>query len=304
MDEGSQTKVSRGAANDSALIAQITDTHVGFEPEAGDEEFNYLRLRMALDHLLEQHVHPDLLILSGDIADKGRRKSYQQVRKAITGIPFPVHVMTGNHDSRKALLEAFPECPTIARDDGKVFAQYALEAGGLRILCLDTLQHGRHGGAFCEVRARWLSNELAAHPDTPTLIMMHHPPVITGIDWMDPRPHEAWLARFAGAIEGHSQIVSIACGHLHRPVAASHGALPVTITPAVAPAVSLDLRPVDFFNADGRGIVDAEPPGYSLHRWKNGRLVTHFQPVGDWTRLATYTENLEAMMRGLDAERK
>ena len=40
-------------ADNSVLIAQITDTHVGFEPEAGDEEFNFLRFCMAIDHLLE-----------------------------------------------------------------------------------------------------------------------------------------------------------------------------------------------------------------------------------------------------------
>lgn len=286
-------------AQNSVLIAQITDTHVGFEPEAGEDEFNFLRFGMAIDHLLVQHVQPDLLLLTGDIADKGQPESYERVKRLIARCPFPVHVMTGNHDHRDRLLTAFPDCPTA---DG--FVQYSLDVKGLRILCLDTLQHGRHGGAFCEVRAAWLAHELAAQPDVPTLIVMHHPPVIAGIDWMDPRPHEAWLARFRGAVEGHGQIIGIACGHLHRPVASTMEGIPVSITPAVAPAVSLDLRPVDFGKADGRGIVDAEPPGYALHRWKDGRLVTHFQPVGDWTRLATFADHLVPMMKALEAERK
>lgn len=291
-------------AQTSVLIAQITDTHVGFEPEAGDEEFNFLRFRMAIDHLLEQHVQPDILILSGDIADKGASEAYERIKRTIARCEFPVHVMTGNHDRRDRLLEAFPDCPTIPGAAGKRYAQYSLDVNGLRVLCLDTLKHGRHGGAFCEARAEWLAAELAAQPETPTLIVMHHPPVIAGIDWMDPRPHEAWLLRFRAAIEGHDQIVGIACGHLHRPVASMLDGLPVTITPAVAPAVSLDLRPVDFHKADNRGIVDAEPPGYSLHRWKDGKLVTHFQPVGDWTRLATYADHLVPMMEALEAERK
>lgn len=291
-------------ADNSVLIAQITDTHVGFEPEAGDEEFNFLRFCMAIDHLLEQHVQPDLLVLTGDVADKGRSDSYDRIKGPLSRCNFPVHVMTGNHDNRDNLLAAFPDCPTISAPNGKRYAQYALDLGSLRLVCLDTLQHGRHGGAFCEARAAWLAQELAAHPDTPTLIMMHHPPIIAGIDWMDPRPHEAWLARFRGAVEGHDQIVGIACGHLHRPIASAFAGVPVAVTPAVAPAVSLDLRPVDFHKADGRGIVDGEPPAYALHRWKDGRLVTHFQPVGEWTRLATYTENLVPMMEALDRERK
>ncbi|MEO0643364.1 MAG: phosphodiesterase [Pseudomonadota bacterium] len=290
-------------ADTSVLIAQITDTHVGFEPEAGENEFNFLRFRMAVDHLLEQHVQPDILILSGDIADKGEAESYERVSGLISKCPFPVHVMTGNHDNRHALLEAFPDCPTFENARGKRYAQYSLDLGSLRVVCLDTLKHGRHGGALCEARAEWLAKELAAHPQTPTLIVMHHPPVVSGIDWMDPRPNEAWLARFAAAIEGHAQVVAIACGHLHRSVAAQFEDTPVCITPAVAPAVSLDLRPVNFSKADGRGIVDAEPPGYALHRWKGGKLVTHFQPVGDWTRLATFEDHLVPMMEALRAEK-
>lgn len=286
-------------AEGSVLIAQITDTHVGFEPEAGDEEFNYLRFCMAIDHLLAQSVQPDMLILSGDLADNGTPDSYTRFKKPLQQCDFPIHVMTGNHDNRERLLDAFPDSPTA---DG--FLQYAIEADGLRILCLDTLQHGRHGGAFCEARAAWLARELAAHPDTPTLIMMHHPPVIAGIDWMDPRPGEPWLERFKATISGNKQIVGIACGHLHRPVSSVFEGIPVAVTPAVAPAVSLDLRPVDFHKADERGIVDAEPPAYALHRWNKGTLVSHVQPVGDWTRLAVYTENLVPMMEGLEAERK
>ncbi|MEO1489926.1 MAG: phosphodiesterase [Pseudomonadota bacterium] len=284
---------------DSVLIAQITDTHVGFEPDAGDDEFNYLRFCGVVDHLLAQPVQPDLLLLTGDVADKGAMDSYDRIKRLIAKVPCPVHPMTGNHDNRDVLIEAFPDCPVA---DG--FVQFALEVRGLRIVCLDTLEHGRHGGAFCETRAAWLANELAAHPDTPTLIVMHHPPVVAGIEWMDPRPHEAWLKRFEEAIAGHDQIVSIACGHLHRPLLTMFAGKPLSVTPAVAPAVTLDMRPLDFHHSDDRGIVDAEPPSYSLHYWHDGHMVTHFQPVGDWDRLAKYTDNLVPMMESLEAERQ
>lgn len=287
-----------GGSN-SVLIAQITDTHIGFDAAAGDEEFNYLRFCATIDHLLAQPVQPDALILTGDIADNGAPESYERLKRALRGCDFPIHVMTGNHDRRDSLLAAFPDCPV---NNG--FVQYALEINGLRVLCLDTLEHGRHGGAFCDARTGWLGRELAAHRQTPTLIVMHHPPVAAGIEWMDPRPDEPWLNRFEAALSGHRQVVGIACGHLHRPLSAMFAGIPVTVTPAVAPAVSLDLRPLDFHSADGRGIVDAEPPAYALHRWKNGVLVSHLQPVGDWARLAVYSKNLVPMMEGLDAERR
>jgi len=42
------------------------------------------------------------------------------------------------------------------------------------------------------------------------------------------------------------------------------------MTRATAPAVSLDLRPMDAEWADNRAIVAAEPPFYSLHLWRGG----------------------------------
>ena len=50
---------------------------------------------------------------------------------------------------------------------------------------------------------------------------MHHPPVVSGIDWMDPAPDEDWIANFAEAVKGHEDAIqSIHCGHLHRRVTA------------------------------------------------------------------------------------
>ena len=286
------------SGSNTVLIAQITDTHVGFEPEAGENEFNFVRFRNVLGHLLSQPVAPDMLILSGDLTDGGQPDCYQRIFDLVADCPFPVHVMPGNHDSRDALLDAFPECPT---NDG--FAQFAIPCEGLRILCLDTFEPGRHGGAFCETRAAWLNAELDAHPDTPALIFMHHPPVVAGIDWMDPRPTEAWFTRFHDTVRDRKQIVAIQAGHLHRPLHAMVEGIPLTVTPAVAPAVSLDLRPMDVNVADSRPIVAAEPPFYSLHLWRSGQLVSHFQPVGHWQTLARFEDHLKPMMRGLFAER-
>ena len=292
-----------GSIENGVLIAQITDTHVGFEPEAGENEFNFVRFRNVLGHLLSQSVQPDMLILSGDLTDGGQADCYVRIRELVSDCPFPVHVMPGNHDNRDELLKAFPDCPTA---DG--FAQFAIECddgnGGLRVLCLDSFEPGRHGGAFCETRADWLAKELAAHPDTPTILFMHHPPVVAGIEWMDPRPSEAWFTRFHNTVRGHRQIVSIQAGHLHRPLHAMVEGIPISVTPAVAPAVSLDLRPIDTDVPDARPIVAAEPPFYSLHLWRSGSLVSHFQPVGHWQTLARYEDHLKPMMKGLFAERE
>ena len=286
-------------ADQPLVIAQLTDIHIGFDPDAGDEELNTLRYRATLAALLDQPSRPDLLVLSGDLTDRGDAESFARLAKPLRKLPFPVVPLVGNHDSREALLQAFPDCASM---DG--FVHYAIERAGLLILCLDTFDPGRHGGAFCARRAAWLAGQLAAHDATPTVIFMHHPPVVSGIDWMDPAPDEQWISTFAAAIEGHGQIRAIHCGHLHRTLHTSFRGIPLGITPSVAPAVMLDLRAVDAEEPDERALIAAEPPHYALHRWHSGTLVTHYQPVGDWPLLASFGPPLQPMMRDMFAERE
>ena len=168
----------------------------------------------------------------------------------------------------RRLLRAFPDCPT---ENG--FVQYARDRRRLRVLCLDPSIRNGTAGRSAMLRAAWLERELNSHRDTPTiLIFMHHPPVVAGIDWMDPSP-EPWFRRFHETVAGHRQIVAIEAGHLHRPLHSSVEGIPMSVTPAVAPAVSLDLRPLDAEVADRRPIVAAEPPFYSLHLWRNGTIL-------------------------------
>ena len=194
------------------LIAQITDIHIGFDRD-NPGEANLVRFRALLARLAEGPNRPDLLLLTGDLTEHGDAASYARLADALAGFPAPVWPIPGNHDTREALAAAFPQ---IRLADG--FAHYALDLGGLRLLMLDTTEPGRHGGAFCETRAAWLARELTARPDRPTLIAMHHPPIVSGVAWMDPDPAAPWIARFVAATRGHGQIVGIASGHLHRPI--------------------------------------------------------------------------------------
>ena len=281
------------------LIAQLTDIHIGFDPEEEPEELNLRRFRATLARLLAGPNRPDMLVVSGDITDNGDVESFEDAAALLEACPFPVWPMVGNHDSREGLFRAFPN----VRGEGG-FVHYAVDAGGLRLILLDTLEPGRHGGAFCGARAKWLADELAAHPDTPTVIFMHHPPVVSGIDWMDPAPDEGWVRRFGAAVEEQRHIRAIHCGHLHRPLATTFRGIPLHVTPSVAPLVALDLRAIDPDAPDGRDLITTEPPTYALHRWDGETLVTHYERVSDWHAMAHYTEGLQPMIREMFAERE
>lgn len=281
------------------LIAQMTDIHIGFDPDARPEELNRTRFRATLARLMEAPNTPDLLVLSGDLTDHGDEESFIKIAALLEEVPCPILPLVGNHDTRDELLAAFPSCPS---NDG--FIQYVHERDGLAIVCLDTYEPGRHGGAFCDRRRDWLRARLNELSDKPVLIFMHHPPVVSGIDWMDPVMSEGWIRNLADAVEGHQHhIEAMHCGHLHRPLASSFRGIPINVTPSVAPLVAMDLRAIDPAKADNRDLITTEPPVYALHRWDGTNLVTHYETVSDWQVLASFGEHLKPMIREMFAER-
>lgn len=282
------------------LIAQLTDIHVGFAPDEQPEELNLTRFRAVLERLFDGPNVPDLLVLSGDITDHGDADSFAKTAALLEGCPCPILPMVGNHDSREGLLGAFAQI--VPADGG--FLHYVVEAAGLRIICLDTLEDGRHGGAFCEARAAWLAARLAEAPEMPTLIFMHHPPIVAGIDWMDPAPNEPWIMRLRQVLTGQAQVQAIHCGHLHRPITTRFAGIPLGVTPSVAPLVAMDLNAIDQDQPDDRELITTEPPTYALHRWDGDCVVSHFERVGDWQVLARFTPGLQAMIRSMFAERE
>jgi len=280
------------------LIAQITDIHIGFDKDSA-EEHNLLRLRAVIDHLATGPNRPDLLLLTGDLTEDGHPADYARLVEALGPCPFPVWPLAGNHDLREPLREAFPQVPP--SPDG--FVHYVLDEGDLRVIVLDTLETGRHGGGFCAARAAWLSARLAEAPDRPTLIALHHPPFPAGIPWMDTDRREPWVARLAACLAGQTQVKGLVCGHVHRTILAQWQGLPVMVCPSTAPAVGLDLTAIDPAQPDNRKLITDEPPAYALHRWDGQALVSHVEPVGGYRTFASFDEKLRPMIREMLAER-
>src|SRR3546814_8452068 len=74
---------------------------------------------------------------------------------------------------------------------------------------------------------------------------MHHPPIESGIEWMNTHPDEPWVHRFTDVVRGHDQVRGLICGHLHRAVTVAWEGRTIAICSSTAPQVSLDLRPID-----------------------------------------------------------
>ena len=251
------------------IIAQITDLHIGFEVPP-NEPSNLMRLDTVLQDIESMIRQPDLMILTGDLTEHGDSESYRALSDSIRDLPYPVLFAMGNHDSRSAFQNVFPQTKWA---DG--FLQYAIEDWPLRIIVLDTLEPGKHGGAFCDKRAKWLDTELAKQPERPTLIALHHPPIDTGIDWMTTSQDADWVVRLKKVVQKYGHIKHIISGHTHRTIFTGFGGTTLSVSPAVALQLKLDLAEIDCDVPDNRPMVMQSHAGYSLHYWDGKTVTTH-----------------------------
>lgn len=256
------------------LIAQITDTHIKLPGKLAYKKVDTAAmLKRCVDELLTLKPQPDLILLTGDLVDLGRRAEYDHLKSILAPIRQRIIAIPGNHDDRDAMRGAF-HAEGYLPTDGK-FLQFVVEDYPLRIVGLDTLVPGEGGGELCAERLEWLDRTLAQKPDVPTLVLMHHPPFVTGIGHMDKIGLKG-ADGFAAVMERHKQVELILCGHLHRTIHAQVGGRPAMTCPSPAHQVALDIDP------EAPSCFTMEPPGFMLHWWNGRKLVTHTAVIGSY----------------------
>lgn len=257
------------------LIAQITDTHIKLPGKLAYRKVDTaVMLERCVQELLALKPQPDLILLTGDLVDLGRAEEYEHLKSILAPIKQRLIAIPGNHDERKAMRDAFRDggyLPTAGK-----FLQFTIDGDyPLRIVGLDTLVPGEGGGELCAERLGWLDRALSEKPNAPTLVLMHHPPFVTGIGHMD-KIGLRGRDDFATIMERHAQVELILCGHLHRTIRAHVGGRPALTCPSPAHQVALDIDP------DAPSYFRMEPPGFMLHWWNDGRLVSHTAVIGSY----------------------
>lgn len=249
------------------LVAQITDLHINADGRPFGPVDTARLVGEAVAALNAHWPRPDLVVVTGDLVNKGTPAEYRFARALLEPLEIPWHVIPGNHDGREAMREAFADRTPFA--PGNPFLQYAIE-GPLRILALDTLVPGKDEGALCPRRLDWLREALSMRPDQPTLVMMHHPPFDCGLAHMDRIALVEGREAFADILRANPQVERVICGHVHRPIIRRFAGTVVSVAPGVAHQLRLDLtnRMDAAFNE--------EPPAWQLHMLvPDGGLVSH-----------------------------
>lgn len=257
------------------LICQLTDLHVRPVGKSANRvsETNMLTER-ALRAVVRFQPRPEVVVITGDLTDCGLEDEYanlaQMLRKHLS---MPVFVIPGNHDRRGNLREVLGHLPGVRSDPH--YVQYAVEDYPVRLVMLDTVVPGAAHGELHAEQLEFLDRTLAAVPDKPTIVGMHHPPFACGL------PQDAINLRnpaaFAAVIARHRQVERIICGHHHRPIIARVAHAIAMIAPSVVHQVAMSLNP------DEEQGFNFEPAAFQIHRWTpEDGIVSHTVYVEDF----------------------
>lgn len=246
------------------LLVQLSDLHVGGDWAAPDPAAG---VASAVRSVLSMPEPPDAVLVSGDLADHGDAAEYEQVLELLSPLRVPLYVLPGNHDDRAALRRHFG-LPGAADEP----VHYAADLGALRLVVLDSTLPGEDPGELGAEQLAWLDAELASHPETPTLMALHHPPVPTGIRICDESSLAAADRRALGeTIARYPAVRGIVGGHVHRAITGRLAGRPVVTVPSTYVQTQLT------FGAGDTGLADDDPAGYGVHAVLDGEVVSHLQ---------------------------
>src|SRR5258706_7200838 len=145
------------------LIAQISDLHI---KPPGALAYRRVYTAKALERcviaLNEFIPKPDLVVISGDLADSPTPEEYEHLKRLLAPLKLPFVSIPGNHDSRELMRAAFP-LASYALSSGAL--NQRVEIGGLDLVLLDSSVPGKPHGELEAATLQWLEEILASAPN-------------------------------------------------------------------------------------------------------------------------------------------
>jgi 3',5'-cyclic AMP phosphodiesterase CpdA len=216
----------------SHFLVHITDTHLVRDGELlrGQVDTD-LQLVKVLAQLEKADEKPEALVFSGDLADTGHPESYARLRELVDPVAERMGAQViwcmGNHDDRAAFRAGLLGGEATAEPVNSVH-----DVHGLRIVVLDSTILGEHGGEIDDDQAAWLRSVLAEPAAHGTIVVLHHPPLPSPLEFLWPISLRGG-EKLASAISG-TDVLGILAGHLHYPTATAVAGVPVLAGGSVA----------------------------------------------------------------------
>ncbi|MGE0231585.1 MAG: metallophosphoesterase [Flavobacteriaceae bacterium] len=211
-------------------FVHLTDLHIA-DPEVPDEGL-HSDTTTTLTRILSQvkllHPQPRFIVVSGDLTNRGDEGSYRELQRILgeASLDTPLILALGNHDEREGFYRVMLDRETDL--EAPFFHDRVID--GIHIITLDSSTPGEIGGSIEPEQFDWLEERLAAHPDLPKLLVVHHAPSLDEDD-LDGE----WEAiscedtiRLRQLLNGHD-VIGILSGHIHHDRVSHWYGIPVVV---------------------------------------------------------------------------
>jgi len=257
------------------LIAQLSDTHIRPAGHLYQDVVDSNRMFVeALEHLHGLDRRPDLIVLTGDLVDEGLPDEYVEVRHLLDRTDIPYLVIPGNHDNREHFRAAFADQAYLPAEGP---LHYCIDDHAVRIVALDSCVPDKHHGHVDSAGLDWLSRTLESDTRKPTMLMLHHPPFVTGIPYMDMYGCVE-AGSLAAVVERFGNVEIVLCGHVHRPMLRRWAGTVICACPSTTTEIALQLDPL----APPWSYVGPRACMLHLFHEQHG-LVTHTSQIGQFS---------------------
>jgi Icc protein len=203
-------------------IAQISDIHISADGRLVDgvdtrESFTWA-LREAVGTAC------DGIVLSGDLAATTNDwAAYPWIAAQVAALPIPTHVMSGNHDSTDAIVDAF----SLAGDYRQGTLRSTSRHGDVALYCLDTSSE-----QLSIEQLDWMAEHHAAQRETTPLLFLHHPPIECGCRFMDSHSPLENRAQVWQRLVQLGDFKHVFCGHYHTHKVIERDGIRVVLCPS------------------------------------------------------------------------
>lgn len=190
-------------------IWQFSDTHLFADRQATLYDLNPANtLAAVLADASQAETQADLAVVTGDLVHDESVQGYQHFAEQLSCLKRPVYCLPGNHDD--------PGLMSRILNSGDVRVGKVLIHRHWQLIFIDSTLSGQVGGLINSRQLVHLEQCLKSHPDKATLVFLHHPPLLTGMAWLDDgqileNPEDLFMI-----LERYRQVRGVCWGHAHQ----------------------------------------------------------------------------------------
>ena len=239
-------------------LVQLTDTHLSANEDDSLAGVNTTETLCHVIAALQRNENPDLVVITGDLAETPDQQTYKKLALLSQGIDAPVFCLAGNHDDPAMMQELL--------NTGNVSTANFLSVGRWSIVLLNSHEAGEHAGYLSAAELSALDTALQRSRDRYVLICLHHPPVNIQSLWMDSMGLKNNNAMFQ-IVDRYRNVKGIIWGHIHQEFSRRRNGALLLGSPSTC---------VQFLPRSERAAIDDKPPAYrTLTLTDDGIIQTH-----------------------------